>query len=157
VALQLIAAAPNNPIFNANSAGSFSAVWMQNDTWTEGSGTPSAPTLSGITYSSLQGVFSNPLADQGLGTFSYNGASSGTFSYTLGLSSGLIADVFAGDSVTLRLQPADGSVSYLFDSRSFGTAASRPLLSITAVPEPASVALLALGGLLWLARKTARH
>src|SRR5207247_1743592 len=77
VTLQLSAATVNNAIFNANSAGSFTLSWMQNDNWTEGSGTPSAPGSSGITYATLQSTFINPGADETLGTFSYNGSSSG--------------------------------------------------------------------------------
>ena len=150
--LQLTAASVNNAIFNANSAGLFGVSWMQNDGWTEGTGTPNAPGTSGITYSSLQATFINPLADEALGTFSYNGSSSGTFIYTLNMSSGLVSDLLAGDNVSLRLFAADSAVSYFSDSRSFGTVASRPLLSITAVPEPGTVALLVLGGLLCVVR-----
>lgn len=147
VTLQLSASAVNNAIFNANSAGLFGLSWMQNDGWTEGSGTPNAPGTSGITYATLQSTFINPMADEALGTFSYNGSSSGTFVYTLNTPSGFAADILAGNLVGLRLSAADSAVSYLFNSRTFATAASRPLLSITAVPEPGTVALLVLGGL----------
>ena len=43
------------------------------------------------------------------------------------------------------LVAADSSVSSLFDSRNFGTAASRPLFTIEAVPEPGTTALGSLG------------
>ncbi len=155
VTLQLSAGTVNNPIFNANNAGSFGASWMQNDSWVEGTGTPNTPGTTGITYSSLQNTFINP-ADQTLGTFSYDGSSSGTFTYTLTISSGLAADLLAGDPISLRLSAADGTVSYLFNSRSFGTVASRPLLSINAVPEPGTVALLIVGGVLCAVRKWKR-
>ena len=159
VTLQLTAASPNNAIFNANSAGLFGVSWMQNDGWAEGSGTPNVPTTSGITFSSLQVTFIT-LADEALGTFGYNGASSGTPApYALNLTSGILSDLLAGDNLSLRLQPADSTVSYFFDSRAFGTIASRPLLTITAaaVPEPGSVALLVSGGLLCAARGVARR
>lgn len=151
VTLQLTAASPNNPIFNTNRAGSFGVSWMQDDSWVEGSGTPNAPTASGITFSSLQGAFIS-LADEALGTFSYNGSSSGTFVYTLNLSTGFGADLLAGNLVGLRLSAVDSAVSYFSDSRTFNTATSRPLLSITAVPEPGTATLLVLSGLLCAVR-----
>ena len=157
VTLQVTAASVNNALFNANSAGSFGVSWMQNVGWTEGTGTPNAPAASGITYSSLQASFINPLSDEPLGTFTYNGSSSGTFGYTLAWSSGLVSDLLAGDNLSLRLLAADSAVSYVFDSRSFGTIASRPLLSITAVPEPGTAALAVLGGLLWVSRGAIRR
>ena len=52
ITLQFTATPPNNAIFNgsgttpANSAGQFSVRWMQNDTWTEGIGTPAVPTAT---------------------------------------------------------------------------------------------------------------
>jgi len=156
VILQLSAAAPNNAIFNANNAGSFGLTWMQNDGWTEGTGTPNTPGTSGITYSTLQSTFINPGVDEALGTFSYDGSSSGTFTYTLSASSGLVSDLLAGGLVSLRLSAADNAVSYFFDSLSFGTPANRPLLSITAVPEPETAALLVLGGLLCAMRGRTR-
>src|SRR5438105_11218654 len=57
VTLQLTAATVNNTIFNANAAGSFGLSWMQNDSWVEGSGTPSTPGTVGITYDTLQSTF----------------------------------------------------------------------------------------------------
>ena len=54
----------------------------------------------------------------------------------------------AGNLVSFRLFAADGAVSYLFDSRSFGTAALRPVLSVVAMPEPGAFPLLAVGAVL---------
>ena len=51
---------------------------------------------------------------------------------------------------------ADNSVSYLSDSRNFGTASARPLLTITAVPEPGTLPL-ALMGLTMVARRLKRR
>ena len=45
----------------------------------------------------------------------------------------------------LYLIAADSSVSYLSDSRSFGATSARPLLTITAVPEPQAVLICLLG------------
>ena len=144
VTLQLNAAPANNAIFNTPAAGQFGISWMQNDSWTEGTGSPSAPDASGITFATLQNTFIGA-GDQNLGTFSFNGATSGAFTYSLGLSSGLTGDVLTGDNLSLRLLAVDSSVSGVFNSRNFGTAANRPLLTITAVPEPGTLSLAVLG------------
>lgn len=160
ISLQLTAQTPNNAIFNTSAAGQFGISWMQNDSWVEGTGNPSTPSSVGISYNSLINTFINNAADQNLGTFGYNGATSGAFTYSLGLSSGLLGDIANGDLGSLRLFAADSTVSGAFPGRSFGTPSSRPLLTIdaVAVPEPSSLALasLALGcGLAWrLFRRT---
>jgi hypothetical protein len=153
VTLQFTATAPNNAIFNPSAAGQFSISWMQNDGWIEGTGTPQAPTQTGITFATLNNFLSP--ADEGLGTFNFNGATSGNATYTLGLTPSFSADILAGNTVSFRMFAADSTVSYLSDSRNFGTASARPLLTITAVPEPTSVAL-GLIGLCFLPRKTVR-
>jgi hypothetical protein len=144
VTLQLTAAPLNNAIFNPVSAGQFKVSWMQNDSWTEGTGTPGVPTTTGITWNTLPN-FLGP-NDEDLGTFSFNGATSGSTTYTLTLTPSFTADLLAGNVVSLRTLAADSDVSYLFNSRNFNTAASRPALNVTAVPEPSSC-LLALAGL----------
>lgn len=143
VTLQLSAAPPNNALFNASAAGSFTVSWMQNDSWLEGSGTPQSPSPTGISYSSLNSFLS--AADENLGTFSFAGGTNGSASYTLGLTPSFSADLLAGNSVSMRMLAGDTNVSYLFDSRSFGTAAARPLLTITIVPEPGMVPMCLLG------------
>jgi hypothetical protein len=143
VTLQLTAAAPNNAIFNPSAAGQFSVSWMQNDGWTEGTGTPQAPTTTGITFSTLPGFLSS--ADETLGTFSYSGATNGSTTYTLSLTPLFSEDVLAGNTASLRMFAADSAVSYFSDSRSFSTASARPLLTISAVPEPQVGALLVIG------------
>lgn len=139
VTLQLTATAPNNAIFNSSAAGMFGLSWMQNDGWTEGAGTPSAPATTGITFATLPGFLSG--ADENLGTFSFNGATSGNSIYSLNLTPLFSADILSGSTVSLRMFAADSSVSYLSDSRSFGTVSARPLLTITAVPEPTMVSV----------------
>jgi hypothetical protein len=150
--LQFTASPPNNAIFNGAAAGQFGISWMQNDGWVEGTGSPGLPGTTGITFNILQGLISG--SDQSLGTFAFNGATNGTVTYTLGLSSGLVSDLLAGSNASLRLFAADSSVSALFNSRNFGTAASRPLLTITAVPEPGALALGAEVLGVFLARRT---
>jgi hypothetical protein len=139
VTLQLTATAPNNPIFNSSAAGQFSLSWMQNNGWTEGTGTPMTPTTTGITFSTLSNFVSG--ADEALGTFSFNGATNGNATYTLNLAPLFSADILSGSTVSLRMFAADTTVSYLSDSRNFMNASFRPLLTITAVPEPGALAI----------------
>jgi hypothetical protein len=145
VTLQLTATSGGNPIFNSAAAGQFNISLMQNNSWVAGTGTPAAPTTSGITYNNLQSTYINNALDQNLGTFSFAGGSSGANTYSLTLSSGLIADLMNGSKLSLRPNAADSSVSYLFNSEDFGTAGSRPVLTINAIPEPGSLALGGLG------------
>jgi hypothetical protein len=84
VSLQLSAVPANNALFNASAAGQFGISWLQNDSWTEGTGTPSAPGADGITFLSLQNTFRSA-GDESLGTFRFSGATSGAFTYSLGL------------------------------------------------------------------------
>ena len=140
ITLSLTAAAPNNPIFNANAPGQFAVSWMQQDSWVEGTGTPGVPTTTGVTFSSLPSFIS--AGDESLGTFSFAGGTSGTNTYDLGLTPGFDADATAGNLVSLRLFAADSAVSYVSDSRSFGTVSSRPLLTVVAVPEPGTMSIL---------------
>jgi hypothetical protein len=67
ITLQLTTGTPSNGIFNSNASGLFALRWMQNDTWTEGSGTPTSPGATGITYATLASFLSG--ADEFLGTF----------------------------------------------------------------------------------------
>src|ERR1043166_4435753 len=143
VTLQLTSSPHSNAIFNDIAAGQFSISLMQNNSWVEGTGTGGTPTTDGISFNSLQNTYINNATDQALGTFTFPGGSSGVNTYGLGLSSSLIAKLMAGDDLSLRLYAADNTVSYLFSSRA--NAAAAPELTITAVPEPADLALW-LGG-----------
>ena len=154
VTLQLTATPPNNAIFNTPSAGQFNISWMQNDSWVEGTGTPNLPTMDGITFNSLQTTIGPN--DEALGTFAFNGATSGSNIYALNLTPGFNADMLAGGLTSLRLFAANSSINYLFNSRNFGTVANRPVITLTAVPEPSSITLGVLGLLLlggWKLRK----
>ncbi|MDB6022390.1 MAG: hypothetical protein JWQ04_2247 [Pedosphaera sp.] len=144
VTLQLTATPHNNAIFNNIAAGHFGISLMQNNSWVEGTGTGGVPSSDGISFTTLQGTYINNATDQALGTFSFAGGTSGANTYSLNLTSGIINDLVAGDDLSLRLSAADSQVSYLFGSRS-GGAVTQPILTVTAVPEPDSRSLLAMG------------
>lgn len=142
VSLRLTAGNPNNPIFNPSAAGEIAVSWMADDSWLEGTGNPSNPGSTGITFNSLTAFTS--ANDRALGQFSFTGATSGSAVYPLSMPSDFLTDLSAGNMVSLRLFAADSMVSGVFNSRNFGTVGNRPLLSISAaaVPEPASLLLL---------------
>lgn len=154
--LRLTATSPNNAIFNTSAAGAFRASWMVNDAWIEGTGSPTTPTSDGVTFNALGGLLGG--SDESLGVSAFAGGTSGASVYTLGLPSGFRGDLGAGNFVSLRLFAADTTVSYLFNSRSFGTAANRPQLNITAIatPEPAAMGVVLCGMLLAMRRGGAR-
>ena len=145
VTLQLTASPHNNAIYNDITAGQFNISLMQNNSWAEGTGTAGIPTTDGISFNSLQSTYINNATDQALGTFSFGGGSSGANSYTLGLTSSLLAHLLAGDDLSLRLDAADSDVSYLFSSRANGSSANRPTLTVSAIPEPGTLALCVMG------------
>jgi hypothetical protein len=147
VTLQLTATTPNNPIFNPQAAGQVAISWMQNDSWTEGTGTPATPTTTGITFSTLSNFVS--VADEALGTFSFNGATSGSNIYSLNLTPSFTSDILGGNTLSLRMFAADSAISYAANSRNNGTVSARPLLTITAVPEPGVMSFSILGLCLW--------
>ena len=144
VTLRLTSSPHSNPIFNDIAPGQFNVSLMQNNSWTEGTGTGGIPTTDGISFNSLQSTYINSVTDQALGTFTFSGGSSGANNYALSLSSSLMAKLLTGDDLSLRLYAADNNISYLFSSRA--NAAAGPQLTITAVPEPTTLALW-LGGL----------
>jgi len=76
------------------------------------------------------------------GSAAGSGVTSGNNVYALMLAPGLEVDVLAGGNVSVRLFAGDAGVSGVFNSRSFGTAASRPVLTVQAVPEPGTVGLV---------------
>jgi hypothetical protein len=163
IALRLTTSPPNNSIFNGNGAGAggsnvnfagqFSLKWMTNDSWVEGTGSPASPGATGITFSTLP-TFLNA-ADETLGTFTFSGGTSGNNTWNLGLTTAFLSDATAGSTVSFLALPADNGVGYIFNAQNSTTAANRPLLTINAIPEPGTGALLA-AGLGLLARRRRR-
>jgi hypothetical protein len=152
VTLTLTASPHGNAIFNAVAPGSFDISLMQNNSWVEGTGTGGVPTSDGISFNGLENIYINNAVDQALGTFSFGGNTSGANSYSLGLSSGLLADIMGGDNLSLRLFAADNTISYLSSSRSTSLSTEPTLtVNVVTVPEPGSVILcVAALVMLWL-------
>lgn len=146
ITLKLTSTAPNNAVFNAQAAGPFAASWMQNDGWTEGSGTPAGPTTTGITFATLPGFLG--ALDESIGSFNFGGGTSGSSTYSLGLTSGFLSDVTSGGQLSLRVFAPGTPIGYLFTSRNNPTVASRPEFSITAVPAPGAASILLLSSCL---------
>ncbi|HVM59494.1 MAG TPA: PEP-CTERM sorting domain-containing protein [Verrucomicrobiae bacterium] len=145
VTLALTATSPNNADFNYG-AGAFAVRWIGNNAWLEGTGTPSSPGNTGITYSQESSIL-NAGVDESLGTFNYNGATSGQMKLALGLPGGFTSEVSTGSLVSLYMTATPGStVGFTFNSRNFTSSSAWPMLDITAVaiPEPATVALVGL-------------
>ena len=93
--------------------------------------------------------------DAPAGTFAFDGTSSGAKAFALGLPPAFVADLAAGATVTLRAAAADPTVSFLFNSRSAGAPANRPVLTLTAIPEPGLGTLLPVAALLASRRRRA--
>jgi len=134
--------APANALFNRGQ-GAFEIRWIANDNWTEGSGNPNAPTTIGINYNE-EPTLLNSGTDASLGTFTNAGADV-TLSFPLALPEVFTSDMKAGGEIGLFLTAVDAGIGFTFDSRSFGTVASRPFLEISAVPQP-GIAGISLSG-----------
>ncbi|MBK8915141.1 MAG: hypothetical protein IPM64_11180 [Phycisphaerales bacterium] len=143
-------AEPGNPLF-ARGAGDFSIRWTSGDLWSEGPGSPQAPTTGvgdEVTWNTLTALIgSSSLAP--LGNFSRLGVDGVRF-LPLTPAAELLADIGAGSDVSLLASPLTDGLGMTFYSRSGAGAASAPKLIIRAVPEPCTAGLIALG--LFLAR-----
>jgi len=129
-------------------------------TWTEGDGTAG----SGITWNNAPGEPDNSPADNAfenatlLGTITVDVSDGVGTTYTLS-SAALVTFLNAGgltdDEVTIMLTAQDldtNSEGIGFASKEHATLAA-PELSMTEVPEPATMSLLGIGGLLALVRR----
>lgn len=155
--LQLNVANPNNSFFNASSSGEAAVSWLENDAWNEGVGTPNTPGGSGVTWNALPALLSPN--DASLSLFNFNGSTSGQLSIALLPSTGIISDATAGELLSLRLYAPAGEtgVAALFNSRTFNTAANRPIFTLEAVPvpEPSSALFATFTVLAWRAMRPA--
>ena len=152
--LQLVAQPNNNAIFNSPStAGQVTALWQADDTWIEGTGSPTTPGATGITWNTLPASIGG--SDETIGSFPFTNATSGTTVYPLTLTTGFTSDLSAGGLVSLRMAPGDANVAVLFASTNNPNngGANRPVLTITAVPEPGTLMLIAATPALLLRRK----
>lgn len=127
---------PNNPVIDIGK-GAFEIEWISNDDWTEGTGTPAAPTSNGIVYTNEPTLLTNVTT---LGIFT-NTAANSTNSYPLSLSAPFVTSLSRGGDVNLYLTAIDPTTGFTFDSRSFTTASERPFVVISAVPQPAIVGI----------------
>lgn len=143
-------AAPNNDIYN-RGIGSFQINWMTNDLWIEGTGNPSSPTMDGVVWNDLPSLTSTG-STVSLGIFT-NAGQNLQQAFALPLDDfGFHNALLGGGNVNFYLTTTDPGIGFTFNSRSFGTVSARPMLELTAVPEPCSVALLGLGGVAFLIR-----
>jgi len=145
VTLALTASTANNADFNYG-AGQFQVDWIGNNSWLEGTGTPASPATNGITYAQEPSIL-NSNVDESLGTFNYNGATSGQVKLTFGLPSGFLSEISTGGLASFYMTATPGSaIGFTFNSRNFTSSSAWPALDVTAIaiPEPSSVALLGL-------------
>lgn len=128
-------AQPNNAIFNVINAGTFAIDWLSDDSWVEGTGSPAAPSATGVNFNSLSGLLSS--THEQLGGYTYTPPGNNVpLTYSLGLTNGFTSDAMAGGLVSFLFYATDDTGNYLFNSSK---------MIITAVPEPGSLPLL-LGG-----------
>lgn len=133
---------PLPAFFNDSVPGQIAVTWMTNTTWSEGTGAPRRPSTTGITFNSLAGLRS--ASDQSMGSFNFNGQTSGASTYSLIAASGFLGDLQLGGMSGILLSAADSKVSALFTSTN-NSSGQQPQLSITGastVPEPSSFAIV---------------
>jgi hypothetical protein len=144
---------PGNAIFNTINSGAFEIDWLSDDAWVEGTGTPAAPSSTGVNFDSIPTLLAG---GDVLGTYTYTPPGNGTYAtYTLPLDPNLVANAAGGANLSLYFYATNGAVSYLFNSRSGSAPHPELTLDVTPTPEPATVSLLAaaLGSGWWLGRR----
>ncbi|MCE5328546.1 MAG: DNRLRE domain-containing protein [Planctomycetaceae bacterium] len=131
----------NNAAFSTG-AGQFRVQYLADDSW-------SASTLTWNNSRTLAGS-----AGSFLGTFANVGDGDQRTSlrtFELDLVADLSADVASGGTISFYLSPASDTVGFTFNSTNITSTPTdirpMPVLELTAVPEPVSLALLAAAGL----------
>lgn len=125
-------AAPTNSLFN-RGVGTFQVRWIASTNWTEGTGTPTAPTTDGICYTN-EATLLNSSTDEVLGTYTNSGLNQSEFFY-LTFPSGFVKVLRAGGEVDLYLTAISPKIGFTFDSFEFPTNADWPFLAIAGEPQ----------------------
>jgi hypothetical protein len=135
-------AAPRNSLFNRGT-GVFEVDWLAGDSWSEGTGSPSAPATDGVGYGDLPGLAGEGRAVR-LGQFANAGQDRRLTLALPAADPAFRADLLGGGSVTLLLVAVDADLGFTLRSRDYGVAAERPVLRLTAdsIPEPGAAWLL---------------
>ena len=134
--------APANAIFD-RGAGAFGVRWIANDNWTQGTGTPNAPATDGVTYNSEAALLGSA-TDASLGVFT-NAGENASLSFPLALPPAFVNDVRAGGEVGLYLVAISAGTGFTMNSRSFATASARPVLVVSAAPQPSITSVRVVG------------
>lgn len=135
--------APNNTIFN-RGVGQFEVRWIANDSWSEGTGNPNAPTTDGIVWNDEPSVL-NSNTDKSLGTF-VNAGTDGVVRVALGMPSSYINDLDSGGLVSFYFTATTNStVGFTFHSHNFVDSTQWPFLEITAISMPRITSLAVAG------------
>ncbi|NQT88435.1 DUF1559 domain-containing protein [bacterium] len=137
--------APGNAIFGRGT-GAFDVLWLGDDAWLEGTGTPRGATHDGVVFADEPGLLAGGAAF--LGQFANTGTDV-ALTFDLITAPDLVADILAGADLSLFLAATDPATGFTFNSRNFGDPDSWPRLIVTAdavptdvVPEPACLLLL---------------
>jgi hypothetical protein len=125
--------APGNSLFNSGN-GAFQILWIANDTWTNGTGTPMAPGTNGVTYSE-EPTYLNTNTDVNLGSFEFTGGTN--MSFSLALAASFVTNMQAGREVGLFMTAIDPSVGFVFYSSRFaGNPSVLPNIVVSAAVQP---------------------
>lgn len=151
--LKLVLVNPNNPIFNAHTAGTVNAWWMPDDSFPEGTGNPMFPGTTGVTFNNLP---TYTVGQQSLGSFNFGSITNGSVhEYSLSLNAGLLSDIASGGIGTFHMASSSGA--FLYGGKDNPISTNQPIFEITAqasaVPEPSSFALVAFGAAAFYARR----
>jgi len=124
---------PNNPIFPVITGGNFVIEWLQDNDWTEGTGTPSLPTTDGVTYDSLPTLLAG--AHEPLCTNLYIPPGNNIpVTWPLPLTQNVLTNVNGASSITFLFYAADDQVCYLFNSYKYGRG-NEPKIQVAATPR----------------------